>query len=152
MFCLSFRYFISSIISSCSLNKNLFPRRGASQKVHLYGQPVLTITVPAHISVLYLSGFLDAHTAPKFEDGLQSLIKEERVLIIVNHQDLDYISSAGLGVFMGFIEEIRNKGGDIKLSNMSQKVFKVFDLLGFPALFEIFDEEEQAKAKYNETK
>ena len=105
-----------------------------------------------HISVLYLSGFLDAHTAPKFEDGLQSLIKEERVLIIVNHQDLDYISSAGLGVFMGFIEEIRNKGGDIKLSNMSQKVFKVFDLLGFPALFEIFDEEEQAKAKYNETK
>jgi anti-sigma B factor antagonist len=105
-----------------------------------------------HISVLYLSGFLDAHTAPKFEDGLQNLIREDRVKIIVNHRDLDYISSAGLGVFMGFIEEIRNKGGDIKLTNMSQKVFKVFDLLGFPALFEIFDKEEQAKDKYNETK
>ena len=105
-----------------------------------------------HISVLYLSGFLDAHTAPKFEDGLQKLIKEDRIKIIVNHKDLDYISSAGLGVFMGFIEEIRNKGGDIKLTNMSQKVFKVFDLLGFPALFEIFDDEDQAKAKYNETK
>ena len=105
-----------------------------------------------HVSVLYLSGFLDAHTAPKFEDGLQNLIKESRFKIIVNHRDLDYISSAGLGVFMGFIEEIRNNGGDIKLSNMSQKVFKVFDLLGFPALFEIFDDEEQAKEKYSETK
>jgi anti-sigma B factor antagonist len=105
-----------------------------------------------HISVLYLSGFLDAHTAPKFEDGLQNLIKENRFKIIVNHRDLDYISSAGLGVFMGFIEEIRNNGGDIKLTNMSQKVFKVFDLLGFPALFEIFDDEQQAKEKYNETK
>lgn len=104
------------------------------------------------ISVLYLSGFLDAHTAPKFEDGLQKLIKEERVRIIVNLKNLDYISSAGLGVFMGFIEEIRDKGGDIKLSNLSAKVFKVFDLLGFPALYEIYDDEMQAKNKYSETK
>ncbi|MCB0280946.1 MAG: STAS domain-containing protein [Calditrichae bacterium] len=105
-----------------------------------------------HISVLYLSGFLDAHTAPKFEDGLQKLIKEERVKIIVNLKNLDYISSAGLGVFMGFIEEIREKGGDIKLSNLSPKVFKVFDLLGFPALYEIYEDEIQAKTKYSETK
>lgn len=104
------------------------------------------------ISVLYLSGFLDAHTAPKFEDGLQNLIKEDRVKIIVNLKNLDYISSAGLGVFMGFIEEIREKGGDIKLSNLSQKVYKVFDLLGFPALYEIYDDETQAKDKYGETK
>jgi len=104
------------------------------------------------ISTLYLSGFLDAHTAPVFESNLQNLIKEERFKIIINHKDLDYISSAGLGVFMGFIEEIREKGGDIKLTNMSQKVFKVFDLLGFPALFEIFNDENEAKDKFNETK
>jgi len=104
------------------------------------------------ISVLYLSGFLDAHTTPKFEDGLQTLIKEGRVKIIVNLKDLDYISSAGLGVFMGFIEEIREKGGDIKLSNLSQKVYKVFDLLGFPALYEIYNEEDEARSKFSETK
>ena len=103
------------------------------------------------VSVLYLSGFLDAHTAPKFEEGLNNLIKEQRYNIIVNMSHLDYISSAGLGVFMGFIEEIREKGGDIKLSNMSTKVYKVFDLLGFPALYEIFEDEEQAKARYSET-
>lgn len=105
-----------------------------------------------NVSTLHLSGFLDAHTAPKFEAGLHGLIKEERFFIIVNHKDLDYISSAGLGVFMGFIEEIRENGGDIKLTNMSPKVFKVFDLLGFPALFEIFDEESEAKGKFSETK
>ena len=67
-------------------------------------------------------------------------------------QNLDYISSAGLGVFMGFIEEIREKGGDIKLSNLSTKVFKVFDLLGFPALFEIFEDENLAKSKFDAVK
>lgn len=112
----------------------------------------VTRTDIKNISTLYLSGFLDAHTAPVFESNLQNLIKEERFRIIINHRDLDYISSAGLGVFMGFIEEIRDKGGDIKLSNMSPKVFKVFDLLGFPALFEIFDDEKEALQKFHATK
>jgi anti-sigma B factor antagonist len=63
--------------------------------------------------------------------------------------ELNYISSAGLGVFMGFIEEIREKNGDIKLSNMTDKVYKVFDLLGFPALYQIFKEEAEAEQEYS---
>ncbi len=103
------------------------------------------------ISVLHLSGYLDAHTAPKFEDALQALIHEKRLNIIVSLKALDYISSAGLGVFMGFVEEVRDEGGDIKISDLSAKVFKVFDLLGFPALFEIYDTLNEAKDKYNAT-
>ncbi|MFC1477808.1 STAS domain-containing protein [candidate division KSB1 bacterium] len=96
------------------------------------------------ISCLYVKGFLDAHTAPKFEDALQELVDDKRYRIIVNFKDLSYISSAGLGVFMGFIEEIRSNKGDIKLTNMPGKVFKVFDLLGFPNLYQIFDDESEA--------
>jgi anti-sigma B factor antagonist len=49
---------------------------------------------------------------------------------------------------MGFIEEIRDNKGDIKLSNLTEKVYKVFDLLGFPALYQIFKEENEAANKY----
>ena len=100
------------------------------------------------ISILYLKGYLDAHTAPEFENALQSLVDEERIRIVVNLSELSYISSAGLGVFMGFIEDIRNKGGDIKLAEPSEKVFRVFDLLGFPVLYQIFDSEAEALEKY----
>ena len=100
------------------------------------------------ISVLYLKGYLDAHTAPDFEKALQELVDENRVHIVVNLVDLSYISSAGLGVFMGFIEDIRKKKGDIKLAEPSDKVFRVFDLLGFPVLYEIFQKEEEAIQKY----
>jgi anti-sigma B factor antagonist len=102
-----------------------------------------------NISCLYVKGFLDAHTAPQFEEAIQKLVDEERFKIIVNLGDLTYISSAGLGVFMGFIEDIRSKGGDLKLSNMTSKVFKVFDLLGFPNLYEIYEDENEAVQKYN---
>ena len=100
------------------------------------------------ISTLYIKGYLDAHTAPQLEQALQKLLDEKQVRIIVNFSDLTYISSAGLGVFMGFIEDIRNLNGDIKLSNMSPKIYRVFDLLGFPTLYEIFDDEKDAVNRY----
>ncbi|MFA6571849.1 MAG: STAS domain-containing protein [Bacteroidota bacterium] len=96
------------------------------------------------IDCLYLSGYLDAHTAPQLENALEGLISKGQKKIIVNFRELDYISSAGLGVFMAFIEDIRETGGDIKLANMRPKVFSVFELLGFPILFDIVHDEKNA--------
>ncbi|MBX3042290.1 MAG: STAS domain-containing protein [Candidatus Kapabacteria bacterium] len=101
---------------------------------------------------MYLKGFLDAHTASELENAIQSTISEGKYKILMNFEQLDYISSAGLGVFMSFIEEIRNKNGDIKMSNMSDKVFSVFDLLGFPMLFDIDKDEEICLQKFYENK
>jgi len=104
------------------------------------------------ITLLRLKGYLDAHTAPDLETALQKLIDEKRVKIIVSFKELTYISSAGLGVFMGFIEEVRSGGGDIKLTNMNQKIYRVFDLLGFPTLFEIRDDESHAAGSFAQPK
>ena len=100
------------------------------------------------VSILHIKGYLDAHTAPELENGLQTLVDEGRYKIIVNFSELSYISSAGLGVFMGFIEDVKENDGDIKLTNMTPKIYRVFDLLGFPTLYEIFDDEQKAIDKY----
>ncbi|MCX6153962.1 MAG: STAS domain-containing protein [Candidatus Kapabacteria bacterium] len=101
------------------------------------------------INCIELSGYLDAHTAPQLEDEIHDLVKSGKNKIIVNFNNLDYISSAGLGVFMAFIEDVRFSGGDIKLSSMRPKVFSVFDLLGFPVLFDIVQNDEAAIEKFN---
>lgn len=98
--------------------------------------------------ILYLKGFLDAHTAPQLEAALGGIVQNGKYHIVVNFRDLDYISSAGLGVFMVFIEEVRDNQGDIKLVGMTPKVFTVFDLLGFPMLFDILDSEAEALSKF----
>jgi len=103
-----------------------------------------------NVHVLELKGYLDAHTAPKLEEAFQNLLQSERYKIVVNCKDLSYISSAGLGVFMAFIEDVRKKQGDIKLTNMSPKVYNVFDLLGFPLIYEIFNNESDAVKKFFE--
>jgi anti-sigma B factor antagonist len=100
------------------------------------------------VSVLYLEGFLDAHTSGTLENSFEKLIIEKISKIIVNFEKLTYISSAGLGVFMAYIETMRNNKGDIKLCNMNDKIFNIFDMLGFPVLFEIFKNEEKALNKF----
>ena len=105
-----------------------------------------------NVNVLELKGYLDAHTAPKLEEAFQGLLKNQQFRIVVNCRELSYISSAGLGVFMAYIEDVRKNKGDIKLTNMSPKVYNVFDLLGFPLLYEIFKDEPDAVKKFFDKK
>jgi anti-sigma B factor antagonist len=100
-------------------------------------------------SIIDLSGDLDAHTSVQLERSIQELIDKKQHNLIINFSKLNYISSAGLGVFMAFIDEVRSKGGDIKFSNMPDKIFQVFDLLGFPMLYEIYSDEKEAVEKFN---
>jgi len=104
------------------------------------------------IHVLDLKGYLDAHTAPDLEKAFQGLLDGRKFQIVVNCKELTYISSAGLGVFMAYIEDVRKNGGDIKLSNMTAKVYNVFDLLGFPLLYDITKDEAEAIRKFFDKK
>jgi len=100
------------------------------------------------LSIITLEGFVDAHTAPQFENTIQSEIAAGRNRIIVNCEKLSYISSAGLGVFMSFIEEIREIGGDIKICGLVPKVKHTFDILGFQDIFEMLDDQSAAKRSF----
>lgn len=102
-----------------------------------------------NVSIVELHGYLDAHTAPQLENIFSNLVESKKFNIVVNFEDLKYISSAGLGVFMAFIENVRNNNGDIKLASMQPNVYSIFDLLGFPLLYEILPTEEDAVKKFN---
>jgi len=108
----------------------------------------VTSVTEGEIRILKTRGFLDAHTAPNFENALSKAVQEGCTKIVVDLEGLQYISSAGLGVFMGFIEDLRSQGGDIKICNASPKVYRIFDLLGFPSLFEFTRTTEEAIAKF----
>jgi anti-sigma B factor antagonist len=100
------------------------------------------------VCILDLKGELDAHTASELEAAFQKCLTEGHTRIVVHGAQLQYISSAGLGVFMAYIEDVRERDGDIKIAALTPRVFNVFDLLGFPVLFDITASEEEALAKF----
>jgi len=102
------------------------------------------------ISILCLDGYLDAHTAPQFEKVIQDEYDAGRCRIVVDCSNLTYISSAGLGVFMSFVEDVRQAGGDIKICGMQPTVYEVFEILGFPEIFDILPSQPEAIRKFSE--
>lgn len=84
------------------------------------------------VAILYPKGHLDAHSVEKFEKELLKCIGNKTFKIIVNCSELKYISSAGMGIIMGYLDEVREKGGDIKLTNVIERVYEIFDLVGLP--------------------
>jgi anti-sigma B factor antagonist len=97
-----------------------------------------------NIVVLYPKGHINAHTVNEFERKLEEIINLKNYNILINCENLDYISSAGLGAIMGVIEEIRENSGDLRMCNMSESVYNIFDIVGFTELYKIFNTEEEA--------
>ena len=98
--------------------------------------------------VLALAGDLDAHTAPEFEAALRSCLDGGHARIVADGADLTYVSSAGLGVFMAFLEPTRSVGGDLVIAALPTRVFETFDLLGFPEVFRFAPTVEAAAALF----
>lgn len=102
------------------------------------------------VVLLYPKGFVNAHTVRLFETEIQKALDHERYRIVVNCAGLTYIASAGLGALMGVIEEIRHHGGDIRLTDLTETVRNIFEILGFNHLYRIFPSEMEAILSFRE--
>lgn len=93
-----------------------------------------------------VAGFLDAHTFEQLEQQIESLFNRDVYRIIVDLDRVEYISSAGCGVFIGAIDPVKENGGDIILLNTQPNVMEVFELLGLNQVFRFASDLDEAIA------
>ncbi len=86
---------------------------------------------------LLIRGFLDAHTVDHFERSLDEAQEKGFKTIILDFSSLDYISSAGIGSLMNYTKIMKDKGGELIILRPTDKVYRIFDLLGFSKIFNI---------------
>ena len=96
------------------------------------------------LTVIHVHGFLDAHTFEEMEETINQLFGESRYKLVVDLSKVDYISSAGAGVFIGAIGTAKENGGNIILMSPTPNVKEVFDLLGLTQIFSFADNPEAA--------
>ncbi|MFX0208955.1 MAG: STAS domain-containing protein [Candidatus Hodarchaeota archaeon] len=104
-----------------------------------------------NISVIKVGGYIDTTTSAELEHSLESLLDSDYYNIIIDLGNVDYISSAGWGIFISEIKGIREKGGDLKLVSMIPDVYEVFELLEFHYILKAFDTLEEAIADFDKT-
>jgi len=100
------------------------------------------------VSILRVSGYVDTTTSPDLERRLQALLREKRYHVVVDLTRVEYISSAGWGIFISEIREIREHGGDLKLAGMLPDVKEVFDLLEFENILQCYSDADLAVASF----
>ena len=86
--------------------------------------------------VAILEGRLDTPAAPETEKALSPLNDVEGKDIIIDCAGLDYISSAGLRIFLGILQNAQEKGGHVYIKSLTPNVQAVFALTGFSNIFE----------------
>lgn len=94
------------------------------------------------VTVLRIQGSIDSDTAPAFERELEGLLAHNLFRLLVDLTEVEYISSAGIGIFVGMLQRFREKpGGDIKACGVSRKVMKVFEAIGLHELMDFCPQE-----------
>lgn len=102
------------------------------------------------VTVISLSGRLDAYSANEVEKKLDSLIDAAQVRLVISLEKLEYISSSGLRVSLAALKKVKKQQGDIKLACLKPYIKEVFDIAGFTPLFNMFDTEEAAVNSFKE--
>jgi anti-sigma B factor antagonist len=89
-------------------------------------------------------GEIDAFTAPVLREKLAEHPVKEGMKAEIDLADVEYMDSTGLGVFVGYFKQMKENGGHVKITGLSPRLKRLFDITG---LIEVMDIEEHQEGK-----
>ncbi|MBF0525679.1 MAG: STAS domain-containing protein [Deltaproteobacteria bacterium] len=100
---------------------------------------MLTCTIKQDLGRQWVkaAGRVDGLTAPDIQQKMDELILNGARVLVADLEEVTYISSAGLRIFLAAQKHLMKVGGEIILYMLSENVFKVFESSGFTRLFKI---------------
>jgi anti-sigma B factor antagonist len=94
-------------------------------------------TADKGITILHLKGVIDAHTYHQLSKLIEDLFELDTYKIILDLEEIDYMSSSGVSVILGSLPKAQENKGDIVLLNPTEKVDQVFQLFGLHDMLKI---------------
>ncbi len=101
-----------------------------------------------NVTIVSVSGRIDAITAPEFESNLDGLITVGERIFLINLSGLGYISSAGLRSILSSAKKLKTLSGEILFTGLQGPVDEVFQISGFKSIFKFFPSEADAVATF----
>ncbi|MCS6984299.1 MAG: STAS domain-containing protein [Leptospiraceae bacterium] len=96
-------------------------------------------------AVAALSGRLDVSVSGEVEEKLMDAIEKENIShLILNMENVEYMSSSGFRVAIALLRRLKDKNGSLKICCVRPAVKRIFDVIELTSLFEIYNSEEEA--------
>lgn len=103
---------------------------------------VIAIKDQGDIKIIYIAGQLDTNTSPDAQQQIEQLIDVGSKKILINLEDLSYISSAGLRVLLATVKHLKSSNGILKICCLNEMVQNVFNISEFETILDVFSTEE----------
>ena len=100
------------------------------------------------VKVFRFGGKLDTNTTPEAERQLGEAVDQGATKILIDFEDLDFVSSAGLRVLLATAKKLGARGGALRVCSLNETVRDIFDISGFNTLLRVFDGAQDALADF----
>ncbi len=98
-----------------------------------------------NIVIVYPEGRLDVTKSTELEEEITQLIEKENARnIIMNLENVEYMSSSGFRACIAILRKLKSLNGNFKISNVRPAVKRIFDVIELTSLFDIYESEEEA--------
>lgn len=114
------------------------------REIRRLGVMDVEIIESGEVNVMRIGGNLDTDSFPEAQSQLSKLIEQGARKILLDLKELVYISSAGLRVFLIAAKQLKQQGGELRVSNLNDFVQEVFEISGFSKIFNVFNSEAEA--------
>jgi anti-sigma B factor antagonist len=96
------------------------------------------------ITIIDVSGRMDAATSRDVETALNSIIESGTRKIVFHGKDLSYISSSGLRVILASLKRLKQDSGEMALAALQPAPLEVIKMTGFDRIFTLYETDELA--------
>jgi anti-sigma B factor antagonist len=102
------------------------------------------------VVVLSISGdiAMNGTGANRVADKVRSLVQEGHDRLVLDLRHVRYVDSVGLGELVHALSVVRNRGGEMKLLNVTRRLNDLLVLTKLLTLFDCFDQESEAVASF----
>ncbi len=88
-------------------------------------------------TVIGVGGEIDVYTAPRLREKLDSVLDSEIASLCVDLTDVNFLDSTGLGVLVGAMKRVNERGGRLLVVCARPHILKVFEVTGLTSVFDI---------------
>lgn len=82
-------------------------------------------------------------------DEISQLVDHQAIpKLLIDFKGVEHLSSAALGTLITINNKVRQKGGQLRLSNIDPQIYEVFIITKLNKLFQIHETREQAAASF----
>ena len=100
------------------------------------------------VSIVKVKGIVDSETAPKFESALLALLDQNCNKIVLNLENVEFLSSAGLRAMVQALKGAKDSKGDVHLASVPDHIKGILLTVGMMQMFKMYPSDEEAAAGF----